>query len=398
MATTVFAALHEPRTASMPTSRCTLYFAIDNRSTGVHLAPENASKVSSAAWAMPRISACGEASRMLRRPRCKAWSSLLCRITFELRDPSCRVDLEWAALGIRLHVEICRSTSQPRRHYVTACAPFFLPPEDAASDAALETLKEWLRRMLFFQKVHVELHLLSGATRVLKELKQGPLARSPLLQTTAWTWFEAARLRLFAHRDSDLGINTAFNTVSNIATGQNPYHLQVWVLTKCLLEQRYLTEWVLLVDVDEFFEVRANAVSTTISATLRALPAAVQQIPFCTLNHCRGGSVRWRPKSALRVGQRWCEWWGTTHAGVAVEKFRTEATCDPLDENKHVVPLWPTTKAGGAHDKDPLGQGWDRFTAARCRPAPPACFFNHVRGQKGNCSALLPPLALQLAH
>ena len=94
IATTVFAALHEPMSASMPTPRCTLYFAIDNRSTGVHLAPVIASKTSPAAWAMPRISACGEASRMLRRPRCKSWSSLVCRITFELRDPSCRVDLE----------------------------------------------------------------------------------------------------------------------------------------------------------------------------------------------------------------------------------------------------------------------------------------------------------------
>ena len=135
-AVTVFAGLHD---ASL--GRTTLYFALDNVSTGVLVRWDDAT-----APPMPSVSACGRVVKHVRKPRCHAALSLMCRVVVELKDKGaseCPLQLRWASLSLLVTAALCGRPASPlaERVAVSAVAPFYLPT-DATAQTAEGTLHE----------------------------------------------------------------------------------------------------------------------------------------------------------------------------------------------------------------------------------------------------------------
>ena len=208
--------------------------------------------------------------------------------------------------------------------------------------------------------------VVSWAERPLGLLEQG------VVEVTRWDWFDAAGARL--RNDS----HTARASAGHGAAGlrMNPYHTQVWALTKSLLEMQNRADWVVLVDVDEFWNARDphGDSLTTLAHYLTQLPPEVEQHPFCAVDlRCTPSLATWRPKSAMRVGSHSCEWWGHPHSGIVVEDFvaseKGSGTCGAKDAHGKGVNVFSYE----IHT-------WDTFNA-RCQAeaAHPGYHFEHRR-------------------
>eukprot|EP00966_Prymnesium_polylepis_P024836 572789-Prymnesium_polylepis.1 len=175
--------------------------------------------------------------------------SLMCRIRISRPQTprlACEIELDWRELGMHASLELCPSLpkalprSPERSQTVAACAPFFLPGDPQGAQASLRLLSTWARHMAA-QVDLVSVHAVNGGSHVKRELALAApsLLGDGALEVTSWDWFEVAGVRL--RNDS----HTARASTGHGAGGRrmNPYHTQVWVLTKSLLEMQDRAHW-----------------------------------------------------------------------------------------------------------------------------------------------------------
>ena len=390
-AVTIFAMRHD---ASSNTS--TLYYALDNTSSGVHglwtdaelreRATRAPAKMSpflppshvfandrSRVTSLPEVRVCGSLARRTRRPRCHVSISLMCRLRFEQVDATCPVRLSWPGMGLNISADLCTPRGSLPRVLVAVSTPVFLPPTAAAQSATLQLLADWAPRIAL-QVGRVYVHAVNGGARVRRKLQaQVPaLLERGRVRVVSWDWYEAAGETLRPDSHTIAPASTAeqrpgrqFDVSSKPLLGMNPYHTQMWVLTKSLLELRDAAEWVLLIDFDELWptRLRNDRVPRMVQQVLQSYPDFVRQHPFCAMQGCAEGNISWRPKSAIRISAGECEWWGHPHAGVSVDQAGTDEHkpvgwhCDPKDDYGNPVDVFSSTT-------DRL---WARF-AAKCQP------------------------------
>ena len=380
-AATIFAARHDVLTNST-----ILYYALDNVSTGVHglwsdagvparltRAPAKMSDLlppahvrandGSLVTSLPEVRVCGTLARRLRRPRCLVSISLMCRLRFEQTDSTCQVQLTWPGMDLSVSAGLCAQRDASSRVLVAASAPVFVPPSPDDREATLKLLTDWVPR-IGRQVGRVYVHAVNEGARVRDALQ----TRAPRLlagdraRVVEWNWYEASGSGL--RKDSGVVQPAStggrkgrqYDYGSNPQLGMNPYHTQMWVLTKSMLELQDAAEWLLLVDIDEVWPNRLlnNRVPLSVQQVVQRLPEFVQQHPFCAMDGCHSGHLTWRPKSVLRIGGGTCEWWGHPHAGVAVDV--QAAWCVPRDDYGNPVDVFSTVG----------NRLWSNFTS-RCR-------------------------------
>ena len=428
-AATIFAMRHD---ASSNTS--TLYYALDNTSSGVHglwtdaklrqratRAPAKMSPLlppshvfandGSRVTSLPEVRVCGSLARRARRPRCHVSISLMCRLRFEQVDATCVVILSWPGMGLNVSADLCTPRGSLPRVLVAVATPVFLPPTAAAQSATLQLLADWAPRIAL-QVGRVYVHAINGGGRVRRKLQaQVPaLLERRRVRVVSWDWYEAAGMALRPDSNLIAPASTAeqrhgrqFDVSSNPLLGMNPYHTQMWVLTKSLLELQDAAEWVLLIDFDERWptRLRNHRVPLMVQQVLQSYPDFVQQHPFCAMQGCAEGNITWRPKSAIRISTGKCEWWGHPHAGVSVDQAGVDENkplgwvCDPKDDYGNPVDVFSNTAS----------RLWAKF-AAKCRPGgknrgaasgglglTAGNYFEHTRlegGQVSRCTMNVP--------
>ena len=390
-AVTVYAGLHDVRW-----NRTTLYYALDNVSTGIlmpwdrgampntkpHHGTHHVKQAGKAhhSWEVAEARACGGVAKQLRKPRCQGMMtfSVMCRIVVAHMQ-RCPIELHWPSLSLSVSASICRKPLGPyaTRVGVSVCAPFYLPP-DATSRTAegpLQRLAQWVERwtpQLDGGRIHLHAYNKGALVKRALERAHAPLFAAGRLELTRWNFFEAMGMRLRP---------VSLNLGSSVGEGLNANHPHYYVLTKSLLELRGRTEWLIMVDVDEFWMASPNSppLFSTAASFLHNLPSSVQQYSACAINDCSGGVVHWRPKSALRIGRRACEWWGHPHAGVMVERFDDSLSCGSLDaDGKTPVDIF--ANAGGR-------QTWSAFEplCRRRQENKPMVYFAHERPGSALC-------------
>jgi hypothetical protein len=390
-AVTVFAMRHDASSNSSA-----LYYALDNTSSGVHglwsdaKLRERATRVpakmsellppahvfasdGSRVTSLPEVRVCGSLARRIRRPRCLVSISLMCRLRFEQVDATCPVELSWPGMGLTVSAHLCAPRGSAPRVLVAAATPVFLPPTAAAQSATLKLLVDWAPRIAL-QVGRVFVHAVNGGGRVRKALQAHvpALIDRRRMRVTTWDWYEAARMILRPDSNTIRSASTAerkdrrFDDSSDPLKGMNPYHTQMWVLTKSLLELQDVAEWVLLVDFDEHWptRLRNHRVPQMVQQLLKGIQqmpkgGLVQQHPFCAMADCPEGNITWRPKSAVRISTGLCEWWGHPHAAVAVDRAEgvQESRCAPKDDYGLPVDVFSASLTGL----------WVNFSP-RCRP------------------------------
>ena len=405
MAATIFAAWHGDTIDEPQSNRTTLYFAIENVSTGLlqrwagegwldeqpsttamarserllgrsHTASDSSvAKLLSnkQAPSIPQVSTCGQRSRLLRQPRCILGEfSLMCRIVvFDHRAAGCPIELHWPGFLLRATASLCRRPMDRRadRVFASVVAPVYFTgsgtTHEGAHGGVLRRLTQWVARWSpQVEDGRVHIHAFNKGELVQREMEEqhGALIAAGRLELTQWDFFEEM-MRL---RPDQTHVVSSF-------TEQRPL---VFAITKSLLELRGRSEWLIVVDIDEFWVAsQTDAALQTAASFLRALPSTVQQHPFCTVDACVDDVVQWRPKSALRIGRGACEFWGHPHAGVTVERFDTSVSCSSLD---HVGKPVDVFHMDG-------GRIWSVFNpfCRRQMEASPATLHNYIAHERG---------------
>tara|TARA_B100000795_G_scaffold72090_2_gene50779 strand:+ start:91 stop:1029 length:939 start_codon:yes stop_codon:yes gene_type:complete len=306
-------------------------------------------------------------------------------------------------MGLNISADFCTPRGSLPRVLVAVATPVFLPPTAAAQSATLQLLADWAPRIAL-QVGRVYVHAINGGGRVRRKLQaQVPaLLERRRVRVVSWDWYEAAGMALRPDSNTIAPASTAerrgrqFDVSSNPLLGMNPYHTQMWVLTKSLLELQDAAEWVLLIDFDELWptRLRNHRVPLMVQQVLQSYPDFVQQHPFCAMQGCAKGNITWRPKSAIRISTGKCEWWGHPHAGVSVDQANF-AQCDPRDDYGNPVDVFSSTAS----------RLWAKF-AAKCRPGgknggsisgglglTSGNYFEHTRlegGQVSRCTMNVP--------
>jgi len=239
---------------------------------------------------------------------------------------------------------------------------------------------------------------MNGGARVRRALQaQAPaLIERRRIRVTSWDWYEATGMTLRQDSNRIRPASTAerrgrrFDESSDPLLGMNPYHTQMWVLTKSLLELQDAAEWVLLIDFDERWptRLRNHRVPPLVQQVVQNYPDFVQQHPFCAMDGCAEGNITWRPKSVVRISTGMCEWWGHPHAAVAVDRAGVqESKCTPKDDYGNPVDVFSAS----------ANRLWVNF-AAKCRPGgrlglTQGHFFAHTRlmgGEVSRCRMSVP--------
>ena len=290
----------------------------------------------------PSVHACGE-RLAVRALGCTAtttglhYPSTMCQLRFH-QPRLCPVTLRWPRhheLGVS--VPFCEPGSSgadadelPRVH-VSACAPFFLNPDEGAAREATRRVQRWTEFMAASQVGRVHLHVLNRAAEVRPALlrdRRAALAASGALRVHFWDYFEEAHAVLAPASQFVRHHNRTWE-----AGYANPYHPYNLLYTKCLHEETASTEWMLIIDVDEYWKAvpRPPQPQLTISRFLELAPPELQRHHFCVLNErCMrewDGSVR--PKSAVRIGGGVCTWLGSSHVSMPATRGQPDA-CRPL--------------------------------------------------------------------
>lgn len=331
------------------------------------------------ASAVPQVSSCGHKSKLWRKPRCHVALSLMCRIVVERRG-DCPIELQWPTLSLNVKATLCR---RPANRHAERVSVSLVTPVYLASNATKQTADETLHRLAKWitrwvpeidgGRIHVHAYNKGDFVQHALEQQHAHLIANGRLELTKWNFFEAMNMQLRS---------THASAGSTPSEGLNANHPHFWVLTKSLLELRGRTEWLVLVDIDEFWTTppQSNAPLRTIAGFLNALPLSVQQHAFCTVDTCSldgvDGVVRWRPKSALRIGRGACEWWGHPHAGVTVERFDDSVSCSSLDREGKRVDVFAIAPGHTWSIFDPLCREKLRMPTsyiAHERPGRPAC-------------------------
>ena len=227
---------------------------------------------------------------------CNGALPLLCRVRLAHRM---RGQLLYG--GHNLTAKLC--VLRRERVRVAACVSLFTPAlmEDARrSELRLATWIPFMAKQV--DRIHA--HTLDAAPSV-----RNLTHRHPQLAVHTWAWLEQVGLSVVTCRD-------CYRLPHQLGSGQvNPYIMQRQVLTKCAYEAD--AQWIVNVDVDEFWKARPPAPALTIGEHLGGQPAHVMQLHFCAISEgCwfmpSKGKLSVRPKTALRTDGR-CDWWVTAH-------------------------------------------------------------------------------------
>ena len=277
---------------------------------------------------------CGATTTGLHYP------STMCQLRFH-QPRLCAVTLRWPRHHeLSVSVPFCEPGSSgadadelPRVH-VSACAPFFLNPNEGAAREATRRVQRWTEFMAAGQVGRVHLHVLNRAAELRPALlrdRRAALAASGALRVHFWDYFEEAHAVLAPNSQV-----AAPNARTWEGGYTNPYHPYNLVYTKCVHEETASTEWMLIMDVDEYWKAvpRPPQPQLTVSRFLELAPPELQRHHFCVLNErCMRewdgsvGSVR--PKSAVRIGGGVCTWLGGGHFSMPATKGQPDA-CRPL--------------------------------------------------------------------
>ena len=222
--------------------------------------------------------------------------------------------------------------------HTSACAPIFLSPHSAAVRAVtVEAALEWITHMLSqVGEVHLQAcnrydDIVAAAWRRFDLANRPRLRRRIVIRK--WNWIEryagrGVHLAQQAHELTAGGSSSNANAnVNRSVGGINPYHIHEWVISKCVLETRGLTEWMMVMDIDERIGVAATASATpstqpqrtptgALDQFLRNEPVGVHLHKFCEFRAHDLRDSR-RVKSAYRVSIA-CTFLVLPHAGVAV--------------------------------------------------------------------------------
>ena len=130
----------------------------------------------------------------------------------------------------------------------------------------------------------VHLHVLNRAAELRPALlrdRRAALDASGALRVHFWDYFEAAHAVL-----APASQFAAPNARSWEGGYTNPYHPYNLVYTKCVHEEVSSTEWMLIMDVDEYWKAvpRPPQPQLTVSRFLERAPPELQRHHFCVLN------------------------------------------------------------------------------------------------------------------
>ena len=288
------------------------------------------------------------------------YPNILCSLSFR-QQALCPVQLAWPKrrqLTVRAefcpneHDQIARRMAHDS---VGVCLPFFLTPSVPAAQEALQRLQRWLRFMTN-QVDRIHLHVLNRGEQVAPAVRD-----SPILHAHYWSYFEDGNQTLNAR--SHLG-NQNLREPGRISA----YHCMPMVYTKCVLEAS--TEWVVFQDMDEYWKSLPPAPQLTMREFLARVPRRQQQYHFCTtgedecLRRTATAANMYRPKSAVRVGSRKCDWVGSVHFGVPFPIEGQPSEC-----------AFAFRRAGGRFD-------WVNFSSF-CTSSPLAYYMGHESARLG---------------
>ena len=247
-------------------------------------------------------------------------------------EPCDTVSLGFTGLPAPLKVSLCAQTSV-RSVHSSACVPVFLSPHSESVRAVtLDVAFEWVKHMLG----HVGRVYLNACNRYDEvysavwrrfQLRSNPQLRDRIV-VTKWNWVEtyAARgvqLPTFAHE----------LVVGHASSHLDPYHMQSWVSSKCVLESRGKTTWMMVMDIDE--RVGTAGLRTESTDTVSTLDKFLGNEAesnhlhkFCEFDVTHGGMKDMkRTKTAYRVSPA-CTFVVLPHAGSAVERGTPAAFCN----------------------------------------------------------------------
>ena len=248
-----------------------------------------------------------------------SFGSLWCHMRFphRLRTTGesaqlCPVQVHWTKQRITLRLShFCSTPMGANGGAVPAsvCAPFFVVPEERQAAEAIERLRLWIRSMAS-QVSRIHVHLLNHAGTVRRRLAGLPEQRSDVLQLHEWTYFEDANMSF----DALANLDSSSSAVR--ATKVNPYKLHGMAQTKCLSEEYGSTEWMIILDIDEFWKALPPSPQLTAQQFLQRLPETRQTHVFCSTGETsclRQPSSGFRSKSAYRISADRCHWLGGSH-------------------------------------------------------------------------------------
>ena len=269
-------------------------------------------------------------SRRLRTRATQCGTGSFRCMTYVIFEHQCfaneKMTLVWPDVHVRLSVPLCDSnTLSPIAahraakdvHRVHACAPAYASRTAAAARATLRMTARWAT-LAAEHCGQLHLHAQNRGDEFEAALRRATpeLLRTRRLLVYKWNWIEAMESTLGSRMSSD-----AHNLLHGTKTKDiNPKHTTLWTWTKCAVEQRTRTRWMMMMDIDEFFALASDVRRLTtlappaprgaLSAALDAVPSNRMQYNFCQ-------PTPPRPKSALRIDSR-CAWWGYFHFGFSV--------------------------------------------------------------------------------
>ena len=252
------------------------------------------------------------------------YPSIMCQVSFSQMH-LCPAQISWRRRALSLKVSYCKDHApELPRVAVSACAPFFLNGLGLAAEQALRRVKLWVDFMAGVaggsrQVGRVHLHVLNRGAEVRTMLlgaRRQALVAAGVLRVRFWDYYEAVG----ANFSSNSHVEAPSARRGGDDPYTSPYHAYNLVYTKCLQEEQGSTEWMLIVDVDEYWKSvpRPPLPQLTVSQFLAAAPPRLQQHHFCVLTEeCLRTFVGMaRPKSAMRVGGGMCSWLGGGHVSL----------------------------------------------------------------------------------
>ena len=342
---TVFAAYRAPNGTAH------LMYALDNVSTRVPIILRTMPK-----WQVDV--SCGEHGRhraaLKAHCECAYASWGMCHVITDASacsSPS-RLTVSWPRLGLEIGLQLCdtrrhavletTALASPRAAEVQACAPVYLSPDQIASRATLQMASMWIERMTA-QVGQLHLHAQNRAAEVLGAMNAvaPSLLESRKLVVHPWDWVESTERALGVSLSSQAHLLLRGQTAQD--GGLNAKHTTLWTWSKCLLEQRDSTQWMMVMDIDEFFAAAPEAPpAMTLGSFLSALPPSRAQWHFC--QPLANNSSRM--KSALRLSSG-CTWWGFFHYGVPASISKRDRQCWSRDDSgKRFRDIWQHFRSG----------------------------------------------------